>query len=147
MFKGHAEIITSLRDTRDMTWPVLLCFYTGAMPQYAAAMPRDPQPPTGLAFDDGFPALMERALAENPAIHDGAVMIGRSKSGEEYRVSGWSHRLFPPSILSSRTSNKGSAFNSCLAMSAVRGVDQLYLIGREALFVFKHGSVNSLEAR
>lgn len=144
MFEGHAEILHSMREADRLTLPVLLCFFTGPLPAYAAAMPRDPSPQLGALFESGFNEAIERAMRENPALHDGAVMLGRPAPSEAYRIAGWSHRLLPPPVNTS-TPNMGSAFNSCLAMSAVGGVDLLYLLGRNATFRFEKGQVATID--
>lgn len=144
MFEGHAEILRSMREADSLTLPVLLCFFTGPPPAYAAAMPRDPSPQLGALFGGTFSAAIQRAMGENPALHDGAVMLGRPTPTEMFRITGWSHRLLPPPVATS-TPNMGSAFNSCLAMSAVDGVDFLYLLSRSATFRFEKGQAAMIE--
>ena len=66
-------------------------------------------------------------------------MIGRVDSAEPYRVLGWSFRLFPPEAVVKGPANRGSAFNSCLAMSIIPRIDCVYLISRTGTFVFRNG--------
>jgi hypothetical protein len=98
---------------------------------------------TGAVFGEDFVDILAEAVRCNHAIHDGAVMLGRASPEERYEVSGWSHRLHPPAT-TSNVINKGSAFNSCAAMSCVSGVDALFLIAREGTFVFCGGDVVNL---
>jgi hypothetical protein len=106
---------------------------------FAAPMLRLPEPPTGFVIDDRFAMHYAAALKANPEIHDGAIMARRS--GEHYAVSGWSYRLFPPPVAMAPEANRGSAFHSCLAMSAMRGIDGILLFsGREAM-VFRDGEI------
>jgi hypothetical protein len=122
--------------------PIMVCLYTGHLPQFASPMGRDPYPPVGQALDDSFLGALHDATTVNPAIHDGAVMAKWDASGR-YRVTGWSYRLFPPDPQCAPFSNRGSAFNSCLAMSEVEGVEGLYLVTKGQCWRFKsgHGSV------
>jgi hypothetical protein len=107
-------------------------------------MLRSPEPAVGQAFDTSFPDLLVAALQVNSAVHDGAVMLGRNNTNSPYRVTGWSYRLFPPGIAQTKEPNRGSAFNSSLAMSAVLGVDRVYLVSRGTVYRFVKGSVSRL---
>lgn len=109
---------------------VILCFYTGCLPSDCGPMPRDPAPAVGSPFDERFAFVLSNATRLNPAVHDGAIMIGRTDTSSPYLISGWSFRLFPESQNLSMEANRGSAFNSCLAMSMVDRVDALYLISK-----------------
>jgi hypothetical protein len=120
---------------------LIVCFYTGStLPPRCAPMPRTPAPPTGTPFDRTFPDVVARARRENPAIRDGAIMTGRSHLTERYTLTGWSFRLFPDSLAITTEANRGSAYNSCLAMSAVATVDFVYLLSGGGLFRFEKGS-------
>ena len=123
--------------------PVMACLYTGAgTPDGCAPMPRSPEPAIGMPFDDNFADRLMATLTLNPAVHDGAILVGRAAGDMDYRVTGWSHRLFPPAIATVQFVNRGSAFNSCLAMSMVQRVDCLYLVARRAIHRFQAGSVS-----
>jgi hypothetical protein len=104
-------------------------------------MPRDPLPSVGSDFDGGFSAQLASALAINPAIHDGAIMVQRQRIGDPYRILGWSYRLRAPLPKGSVTGlNRGSAFNSCLATSSLSGVDAVYLVSQGRMTCFVNGS-------
>lgn len=119
---------------------LLLCLYASEIAaSYAEPMLRSPEPPTGFVIDERFAMHYVAALKTNPAIHDGAIM-GR-RIAERYVVSGWSHRLFPPPITTAQVENRGSAFNSCLAMSALNGLDGLLLFSGGELLAFRDGRV------
>jgi hypothetical protein len=118
---------------------VILCFYTGGLPSDCAPMPRDPAPTVGSPFDERFASVLADATRLNPAVHDGAIMIGRTGAGSPYLISGWSFRLFAKAKILSIETNRGSAFNSCLAMSMVDGVDALYLISKVGVECCVHG--------
>jgi hypothetical protein len=60
-------------------------------------------------------------------------MIGRANLDAPYIIAGWSFRLFASAVPPSTEENRGSAFNSCVAMSAVAGVDALYLISKSGV--------------
>lgn len=137
-------IAAALRRRPASTLPVILCFFTGQQPRAATPMPRDPAPPVGGRFGADFPEVLATAVALNPSIHDGAVMIGRTVAGEPYRIRGWSHRLHPPEAGATQA-NRGSAFNSCAAMSTVEGVDRLLLVARHETFLFRAGAVEQLD--
>ncbi|WP_442756067.1 hypothetical protein ACNHKD_05405 [Methylocystis sp. JAN1] len=108
-------------------------------------MPRDPSPAAGAPFDEQFLDVLSEALLRNTTVHDGAIMLGRAIPRGCYKVTGWSYRLHPPATTMS-VPNKGSAFNSCAAMSCVLGVDELYLISRDGIFVFRGGAVDTIDA-
>jgi len=119
---------------------LLLCLCANAIPSiYAWPMPRDPQPATGIPIDESFAASYKAALSTNGAIHDGAIMACRS--GRGYTVQGWSYRLLPPPIPQGGEINRGTAFHSCLAMSAVGGVDGVILCSRGEAIVFCDGLI------
>lgn len=141
--EGAVSIAADLRREPVAALPVILCFFTGEQPSDASAMPRDPTPPVGSPFATNFAQTFAEALAVNPAVHDGAVMIGRDSPDQPYKVVGWSYRLHPPQA-GKTVPNRGSAFNSCTAMSTVDRVDALVLIGQDESFVFKRGILNRL---
>lgn len=107
---------------------MIACLYTGeGFPGFCAAMPRDPVPITGMILDEEFFVHVSGAIALNVSIHDGAIMIGRRSVHDEYRITGWSFRIFAPQPEEAAPVNRGSAFNSCFALSQTRGVDRVYL--------------------
>ncbi|XIA62060.1 hypothetical protein ACFIOY_20450 [Bradyrhizobium sp. TZ2] len=126
---------------------VILCFYTGDLPSDCAPMPRDPAPAVGLPFDERFGIVLADATRLNPAVHDGAIMIGRTTADSPYLISGWSFRLFAQAKILSIETNRGSAFNSCLAMSMVDGVDALYLISKVGAECCVQGRASSYETQ
>jgi hypothetical protein len=128
------SIILSLGPSRHTQ---ILCFYTGAAPARAYPMELEPLPPSGMDFDETFPHVIERALELNFAAHDGAVLIGRKRAAAPYAVVGWSYRLAPPRARRTAAPNRGSAYNSCVAMSSQRGVDFLVLRTATTLEVFQ----------
>lgn len=140
---GLSSIALALGRSDGLILPVILCFFTGHAPEYASPMPRSPAPEAGMTFGENFGDILADALRQNQAVHDGAVMLGRPARENKYRVSGWSYRLHPPAI-SISVVNKGSAFNSCLAMSCLTGVDALFLIAREGTFKFCEGEIAKL---
>jgi hypothetical protein len=102
-------------------------------------MPRDPSPAIGARLGPGFISSYRAALLRNPAVHDGAVLLGRPSLKEPYRVTAWSMRLYPPPVAQLTEFNRGSAFNSCLEMSCVREVDCMYLVTVGHLIRFEEG--------
>src|SRR3569832_899737 len=121
------QVFLRLQQTLQGHELVIACLYTAEKPlRYAVAMSRRPSPPVGAALDEGLAEMWHEAIAINPAIHDGALAIGRQNRLEAYRIRGWSYRLFPPPISLETESNRGSAYNSCIAMSAVTEVDAVY---------------------
>lgn len=121
------------------TWPIIACLYTGKLPNHCAPMPRNPTPALGQLVDGNLAAILADAIALNEAIHDGAIMIGRSQRSQPYQIDGWSHRLFPPDCDVALTENRGSAFHSSLSMSGVQGVDRVYLASKGAVLRFQDG--------
>jgi hypothetical protein len=109
-------------------------------------MSRDPLPPLPAPFNGDFGAHLKAALNLNPAIHDGATMVGRHVASAPYELQGWSFRLFPPNAPMKALANKGSAFNSCLAMSFIPGVDQVLLWSGQQFWRFQRGVAEQLDA-
>jgi len=139
------RIFMAMEADRRQGAPVIGCLYTGSsLPPYCVRMPRRPEPATGMALDARFASVLEEALALNPAIHDGAILIGRPGTGDPYRIVGWSYRLIPPPGPVEAEPNRGSAFNSCLAMSSVATIDRVYLLSTDGAFSFRHGCVSRL---
>jgi hypothetical protein len=131
------EILSRLPPTEAT---LIICFFTGkCLPQFIAPMVLVPEPPVNCAFDLDFANVRASALQLNPAVHDGAVMIGRETEAANYRIVGWSHRMFPPEGSRKGAANKGTAYNSCLAMSQIASVDMLFLQSRGQRVVFRHG--------
>ncbi len=117
---------------------VIVCLYTGATPSFCEPMLRDPVPDLQWGLGD-LAAEFSQAKAVNPAVEDGVLMFGREMVAEAHQLRGWSYRLFPPSTPVSTVANKGSAFNSCLLMSQVKGVDALYQLGGGSAWRFLRG--------
>jgi hypothetical protein len=139
------EIFMLLAGARIADAALICCFYTkNDLPDYCEPMPRDPLPVTQMLFDENFSSILDSSIALNPAIHDGAVMVGRRSIQDPYRINGWSYRLFPPSIQATSQLNRGSAFNSCLAMSRTNCIDRIYLISRGSVFRFDTNDAVSL---
>lgn len=112
----------------------IACLYTGKkLPSKCASMPLEPQPELGVLLDKSFAVYFAAALALNQAVHDGAIMFGRSDPNENYRVTGWSYRLFPIEGGVVKQINRGSAFHSCQAMSLTPTVDRVYILSESAI--------------
>jgi hypothetical protein len=137
------NIFRAIRPSLGTTC-LIACLYTGTRkPASCAPMLRSPLPGLGAPLDRLFGSAVAAACVLNSAIHDGATLFERGPDGM-YRVSGWSYRLFPPENGLTPVENRGSAFNSCLAMSVVKGVDRLYLVRPGTLCRFENGSLTEL---
>lgn len=141
------ELESYWREVGPGNWlSMMLCLFTGSkLPDCCAAMSREPQPDTGAVFGKDFLDVYARAIAQNAAAHDGAVMVGRRSAAEPYRLEGWSYRLFPPDTAQATEPNRGSAFNSCFEMSKVAGVDMTYLVSEGRLLRFMDGGVTLID--
>jgi hypothetical protein len=104
-------------------------------------MLRSPEAPIGFVIDRRFADHYASAVRANREIHDGAIMA--HLVGGAYIVTGWSYRLFPPPIAGEPPPNRGSAFHSCLAMSALPGIDGLFLFSGNKAFIFQQGAVSA----
>jgi hypothetical protein len=119
---------------------LIVCLFTGrALPLHCAPMSRRPAPPTGMPFDNSFPEVFAEATKQNPAVHDGAVMVRRRTASEHYHIVGWSFRLFPEANVTEAEVNRGSAFNSAQAMSRVATIDAVYCISGKDVYRFCDG--------
>ena len=138
-------IFSSLADHQSGQEPTIACLYTGrAAPKACAPMRRVPAPQIGQVLDMSFTSHVIAALALNPAIHDGAIMLSRLNVSTPFIISGWSYRLFPPHVAKNGPPNRGSAFNSCLAMSKMDSVERMYLLTRGVVTRFISGSAEPL---
>jgi hypothetical protein len=109
-------------------------------PKNASPMVLEPTPAIGQQVDCSIHEKIATAAKLNHAVHDGAVMLGRAKRDSPYRIAGWAYRLHPPRAGTASVSNKGSAFNSCAAMSCEQEADFLVLASRDGrVFVFRRG--------
>jgi hypothetical protein len=139
------KIIKALARKHAGDATIIVCLFTGTCPPSCAPMPRFPTPETGMPFDDGFPSVLADVVRLNPSVHDGAVMVGRIDASSAYRVTGWSFRLFAGDTCTLPSAmNRGSAFNSCLSMSTINGVDRIYLASRNGLERFEKGTWSAI---
>jgi hypothetical protein len=92
-----------------------------------------------MPFDSTFADVFAEATRLNPAVHDGAVMVGRDSASGPYRIAGWSFRLFPQAEAVEELPNRGSAFNSAQAMSCVPTVDAVYWVSGRRVYRFISG--------
>ncbi|SDO47462.1 hypothetical protein SAMN05444050_4224 [Afipia sp. GAS231] len=96
----------------------------------------------GALLDDAFRNVYQTALLANPEFHDGALLAGRTSGpAASYSVTGWSYRLYPPPAGRPHSLNRGSAFHSCRAMSALPEVDGLILFARSERMIFMNGEL------
>jgi len=142
------RIFLDISAGQGLPGTVMACLFTGELfPPFCSPMLRSPNPGVGMTWDGGFARVLRDVLAFNPSIHDGAVMVGRRTAEESYRILGWSFRLFPPESAYSAQPNRGSAFNSCLAMSNVTNIDCVYLQSVYGVFSFVRGDTHVLRER
>ncbi|MBN9676480.1 hypothetical protein [Salipiger bermudensis] len=134
------QLMLATVDERQSHSTLIVCFFTGeGAPPHTAAMLRVPAPPIASSVMDSFHVQIDAAIELNPAVHDGAILVGRSRTSEDYAIRGWSYRLFPPHNGACQEANRGSAFNSGLAMSTVEGIDAVYLASNNTVSKFVHG--------
>lgn len=120
----------------------IVCFYTSTnLPDFVEPMLRSPNIPLGSKFDITFSDKLLDAIKLNPSVHDGAILVGRETSAGSYNITGWSCRLFPPSAPVEFVANRGSAFNSCHAMSVLHEVDAIYLWSSGKIYRFENGRI------
>ncbi len=133
-------IISETASDRSITESFIACLYTGARhPSYCEPMPRIPNPELGWQLDGKLKSRLKAAVEINWSIHDGSLMIGRATPSEAYVATGWSYRLFPPGVQSTQEVNRGSAYHSCLAMSAQTSVDRVYYGSNGIIWKFVSG--------
>jgi hypothetical protein len=134
------KIVLRMVSTGTGGTTVIVCLFTGSgLPSACAPMPRRPAPETGMPFDITFSDVFAEATRLNPAIHDGAVMVGRRRVAEPYKIVGWSFRLFPSAEIQG-PANRGSAFNSAQAMSRVPTIDAVYWVSGRDIYRFRDGA-------
>ena len=65
----------------------IVVFYTGTrLPEYVVQMPREPLPSIWVSINQRLEKLIHNAIEMNPAIHDGAILCGRSSTTLCYRI-------------------------------------------------------------
>lgn len=134
------DIFIALVRKTSAASPVIACLFSGEnFPGFCAGMPRNPMPPIGHRFTTSLAIVLEDAIRSNAAIHDGAIMLRHMPNDGGYTVAGWSFRLFPPLGRTIVEPNRGSAFNSCLAMSEVESIDGVYLASSAGVHRFCRG--------
>jgi hypothetical protein len=109
----------------------------GSVPSSACAF-RHPAPKTGMPFESTFADAFAEATRLNPAVHEGAVMVGRDSASGPY-IAGSSFRLFPQAEGVEGLPNRGSAFNSAQTMSCVPTVDAAYWVSGRRIYRFISG--------
>ncbi len=120
----------------------ILCLHSNrSLPEFSVAMPRFPAPEIDWPIDETFHRKIALGITSNPAVHDGAIIAGYDAEEQLYRVLGWSFRLLPPPIETATYNNRGSAFHSSLAMSAVNGIDAVIFWSNGSLLVFDRGKI------
>ena len=103
-----------------------MVLYTGpGFPECSSPMILDPLPRSGHPIDTEIASALQGAISANPRVHDGAIMCGRRTEENQYEATGWSFRLYPPPVDRPQVPNKGSGFNSSLAMSRMETVDRV----------------------
>lgn len=90
---------------------------------------------------------MNSAIEINPSVHDGALVFRRAEASGRYLQEHWSCRLAPPPIGAHKYKNRGSAFNSALAMSLLDDVDIVYFWSDEKIYRFVDGIVQELSLK
>lgn len=108
-------------------------------------MPRDPLPPVGWSMNCDLGERLEEALDLNYSIHDGAIIFERREPTKYPICNGWSYRLYPPEVAAQITPNKGSAFNSALAMSCVSGMEAVLTWSDDRILKFNSGRIDEIQ--
>ena len=123
----------------------ILCLINGADAlRYVDPMFRKPCPDVGFLLSNDFANHLDQAIQLNPSIHDGAIICQRRAPGGKYFVEAWSMRLLPPKFSSVDFPNRGSAFNSALAMSVVPQVDAIYCWSNGEVWKFSSGTMTAI---
>lgn len=124
---------------RQETLIVVFHSFDGEVP-FAAPMKRDPTPSLGPLGEGGLAAAYAAALSENPAIHDGAVLIRvPDPTTKGWEITAWSARLFAPDCGGPRRANSGSALESALDMSAVPGIEAVFCLKADGAHELRGG--------
>jgi len=100
-------------------------------------MPRDPKPPSKIVLKGNLSKIILTAVKNNSSIRDGAIMIKMDCNPPI--ITGFSFRLYPPSLASKRKVNKGSGYNSAIDFSYIDGVICVYFINNTCISKFIKG--------
>ena len=146
---AEPHLISAIVSLPAPQWTQIFCFFTGQMPPTVVPMKLQPTPKLGDTFDANFGSCIANAALQNPAAHDGAIMLGRSVSRLPYQVAGWSYRLTAAGDWQLAEANRGSAYNSCSATASVSGIDFILLrtIGGLEIFSRKQRANGRLPRR
>lgn len=96
-------------------------------------------PKVGSPFDTEIIRSLSEAFAENPSIHDGAIVFERADENEPYRLVNWSMRIVSRYIPHYAEPNLGSAYNSVLSLSMAEAIDVCYIISQGRTMIFDNG--------
>lgn len=128
------EIVLRLMPIGTNSATVIVCLFTW---KCAAVRLRAhvsvPGTRTGMPFESTFADAFAEATRLDPAVHHGAVMVGRDSASGPY-IAGWSFRLFPQAEGVEGLPNRGSAFNSAQTMSCVPTVDAAYWVSERRIY-------------
>jgi hypothetical protein len=120
--------------------PVIMVFFTGLVtPRSCVPMLRNPAPDTGFAFDRSFASHLSHAYSVNDSVHDGAVLFRRRRPDHLYLCHGWSFRMVARGKPDKAAPNRGSAYNSAIAVSLAGGVDCVVLLLEQGFEMFVGG--------
>ena len=120
--------------------PLILVFATGCVSEEdCVPMRRIPMPKVGLPFDLTLARTLTEAFAENPSIHDGAIIFARQDEGSIYYLSAWSMRIVSRHVPNFSNPNLGSAHNSALSLSIAKNIDICCIVYPKRIAFFQCG--------
>ncbi len=102
-------------------------------------------PKVGAPFDSTVIQTLEKAYAENPSIHDGAIVFVRDDESQQYHLNAWSMRIVSKQVPNYFEPNLGSAHNSAMSLSMGRNIDMCCIAGPARTTLFKNGKSQFVE--
>lgn len=131
------EIIKIFKKNKLQHAIIIVVFKGKALPKYCVPMVRKPNPKINILLNNNLSKIYFSALKENSSIRDGAILIQLDRGTPI--LKGFSYRLFPPPLKTSRLENMGSGYNSALDFSGVRKVICVYFINKNRVTKFVNG--------
>ena len=136
------EIIEIFKKNKSRHAIIIVLFTGKVVPKYCVPMIRKPHLKINIPLNNNLSKIYFSTLRKNSSIADGAILIQLSRGCPI--LKGFSYRLFPPLLKTSRLKNMGSGYNSSLDFSVVKRVICVYFINKNGVKKFTKGKEKAL---
>lgn len=134
------QLMANMRQVALPFHPIIFVFATGQVSEDdCLPMQRVPMPKVGAPLDSTLIHTLEKAYAENPSIHDGAIVFVRDDESQQYQLTAWSMRIVSKQIPHDFEPNLGSAHNSAISLSMGKNIDMCCIASPSRTTFFENG--------